>query len=227
RDLHRFRAALDQCWEWREQGGAVDRAAAVQIPRRMASGGVVFPLLKPPGTRDIGFVLPIFDFGGVEKVAACMARELAQNGWRCHLFVISDRPIHPDGWALNAFATVNWMPDPGAIDWTGTEFMGTAEPSWGNGHENADLIGLLSSMDVVINAHSGALHKVADHLRRRGIVTIDHEHLLERSIYGRSYGPPKLALAYEYAYDLILTCSEALRVWMHGNGVPREKLMAV
>ncbi|MBD9527789.1 glycosyltransferase [Paracoccus sp. PAR01] len=223
----RFRNALGQRWEWREQGGAIDRGTAVQIPRKISGGGVVFPLLKRPGIRDIAFVLPIFDFGGVEKVVASMARELAQNGYRCHLVVVSDRPIHPDGWALQAFTTVNWMPDPSAIDWTGTEFLGTSEPSWGNGDEKADLMGLLSSMDVVINAHSGALHKVADHLRRRGITMIDHEHLLERSTYGRSYGPPKLALAYEYAYDLIITCSEALRIWMHGHGIPREKLMAV
>lgn len=223
----RFRTAMDQRWEWRDQGGAVDRSTAVQIPRKISGGGIVLPLLKKPGQRDIAFVLPIFDFGGVEKVVASMAREFAQNGYRCHLITVSDRPIHPDGWALQAFTTVNWMPDPSAIDWTGTEFMGTAEPSWGNWHEKADLIGLLSSMDVVINAHSGALHKVADHLRRRGITMIDHEHLLERSTYGRNYGPPKLALAYEYAYDLILTCSEALRTWMHGHGIPREKLMAV
>ncbi|MDT1064525.1 glycosyltransferase [Paracoccus sp. CPCC 101403] len=223
----RFRAALGQRWEWREQGGAVDRATAPLIPRRMTAGGVVFPMLKQPGQRDIGFVLPIFDFGGVEKVVASMARELQKNGCRCHLFVVSDRPIHPDGWALQAFATVSWMPDPSAIDWTGTEFLGTAEPSWGNAEEKADLIGLLSGMDVVINAHSGALHKVADLLRRRGVTMIDHEHLLERSHYGRSYGPPKLALAYEYAYDLILTCSDALRRWMHSHGIPREKLMSV
>ncbi len=223
----RFRAALDQKWEWREVGGAVDRGASARIPRRMATGGVVFPLLKQAGLRDIGFVLPIFDFGGVEKVVASMAREFEQSGYRCHLFVISDRPIHPDSWALKAFTTVNWMPDASAIDWSGTEFLGTAEPSWGNRHEKADLIGLLSSMDVVINAHSGALHKVADHLRRGGVTMIDHQHLLERSTYGRSYGPPKLALAYESAYDLILTCSEAMRVWLHGNGIPREKLLPV
>lgn len=223
----RFRAALEQRWEWREQGGAVDRATAVQIPRKLSGGGVVFPVLKKSGQRDVAFVLPIIDFGGVEKVAASVARELAQNGYRCHLVAVSNRPIHLDGWALQAFTTVSWMPDPSAIDWTGTEFLGTAEPSWGNWHEKADLMGLLSSMDVVINAHSGALHKVADQLRRRGITMIDHEHLLERSTYGRSYGPPKLALAYEYAYDLILTCSEALRTWMHGHGIPREKLLAV
>lgn len=34
-------------------------------------------------------------------------------------------------------------------------------------------------------------------------------------------------MAYEQAYDLFLTCSETLRLWMHGNGIPAEKLIAV
>ncbi|MDS9466200.1 glycosyltransferase [Paracoccus sp. MBLB3053] len=223
----RYRAALSQRWSWREPGGAASRAMASEIPRKATSGGVVFPLLKQKGRRDIAFVLPIFDFGGVEKVAASMAREFAAAGDRVHLVVASDRPIHRDVWTLEAFSTVNWLPDPSTIDWTGPEFLGTAEPSWGNAHERADLCGLLSSMDVVINAHSGALHKVADRLRRQGTIMIDHEHLLERSIYGRGYGPPKLALAYEYAYDLFLTCSESLRYWLGANGIPREKLCPV
>ncbi|WP_273687845.1 glycosyltransferase [Ketogulonicigenium vulgare] len=223
----RYLPAVDMQWEWRQVGGAVDKSRSVHIPRRAADGGVVFPLLKQAGTQDVGFVLPIFDFGGVEKVVASIAREFAENGYRCHLFVISDRPIHPDDWTLKSFSTINWMADSSAIDWTGQEFVGTAEPSWGNWHEKADLIGLLSSMDVVINAHSGALHKVANLLRRKGVIMIDHEHLMERSTYGRAYGPPHLAMAYEFAYDLILTCSDSLRVWMHGQGVPEEKLLTV
>ncbi|MFC7704797.1 glycosyltransferase [Plastorhodobacter daqingensis] len=223
----RFRPACEQSWTWREIGGAAPRDMAVEIPRKSTGGGVVFPLLKAEGRRDIAFVVPIFDFGGVEKVAASLAREFAADGDRCHLIVASDRPIRRDGWTLDGFETVNWFPDPSAIDWTGPEYLGTAEPSWGNWHERADLIGLLAAMDVVINAHSGAFHKVADRLRRSGVVTIDHEHLVERSTYGRGYGPPLLALAYEYAYDLFLTCSQSLRIWLHANGIPAEKLLPV
>lgn len=227
--LHRsrFRPALAQGWQWRAPGGAASRAMAVEIPRGAASGGVIFPLLKQPGRKDIGLVLPIFDFGGVEKVAASLARELAAAGHRLHLFVASDRPIHGDGWALEAFATVNWLPDAAALDWSGPEYLGTAEPRWGEGMERADLVGLLSSMDAVINAHSAALHKVADRLKRQGVLMIDHEHLVERSTYGRNYGPPKLALAYEHAYDLFLSCSQALSHWLNAQGIPRAKLMPV
>lgn len=223
----RFRPALQQLWRWREPGGASTRASAVEIPRKLCSGGVVFPLLKQAGRKDIGMVLPIFDFGGVEKVAASLARELAAAGHRLHLFVVSDRPIHGDGWALTPFETVNWLPDPATLDWSGPEYMGTAEPRWGDGMQRADLVGLLSSMDAVINAHSAATHKVADRLRRQGVLMIDHEHLVERSIYGRNYGPPKLALAYEHAYDLFLTCSRGLSTWMNAQGMPRGKLMPI
>lgn len=221
-----YRAALRSGWAWRQPGAAVRRDETVQIPRSVANGGVTFPLVRAKGRHDIAIVLPICDLGGVERVAASIARELASAGYRMHLFVLGDRPIDPDAWALEPFATVNLLPDPALLDWSGPEFMGTAEPRWGEGDEANDLLGLLGGMDVVINAHSAALHKVADRLRRRGILMIDHEHLVERSDYGRPYGPPHLALAYEHSYDLFLTCSQQMRTWMHANGVPREKLIA-
>lgn len=222
-----WRGALTQEWNWRAPGGAIRRERVVQIPRGAVEGGIAMPLLKHDDVRDIGIVLPIFSFGGVEKVAANIARELRAEGYRLHLFVISDRPVHAEPWALEPFSTVNWLPDADALDWSGEEYLGTAEPAWGEGMQAPDLMGLLASMDAVINAHSAALHKVADGLRRRGVLMIDHEHLVERSTYGRGYGPPHLALAYEQAYDLFLTCSETLRLWMHGNGIPAEKLIAV
>lgn len=222
-----WRSALTQEWSWRDPGGAVSRDRIVQIAREAVGGGIALPLLKRTGQHDIGIVLPIFSIGGVEKVAASLARDLQQDGHRLHLFVVSDRPIEAENWALEPFASIHWLPDPNALDWSGTEYLGTAEPNWGADMQGADLMGLLGSMDVVINAHSAALHKVADSLRRSGVVMIDHEHLLETSTYGRGYGPPHLALAYEHAYDLFLTCSEALRTWMHAHGVPQEKLISV
>lgn len=219
--------ALQASWGWRSPGAAISRDRTVQIPRNAVDGGVTFPLQRVPGVRDIAMVLPIFNIGGVERVAASIARELAQAGHRMHLVIVSDRAIDTDAWSLEPFATVTWLPDSSALDWSGDEFLGTAEPRWGQGHEGADLMGLLGGMDVVINAHSAALHKVADRLRRRGVIMIDHEHLVERSTYGRAYGPPQLALAYEQAYDLFLTCSDMLSTWMHANGVPQEKLLPV
>ncbi|AXC49590.1 glycosyltransferase [Paracoccus suum] len=223
---HPYRATLAERWDWREPGGARSRAAAITAPRQVAHGGVVLPFLGTPGARlEIGFTVPIFDQGGVEKVVLQLARTLHEAGHACHLFVIGGRPahLHPDELAL--FASLSFLPDPSAGDWHGTPYLGTAEPSWGNPTERSDLEGLLRPMDLVINAHAAAVHKVAAALRRGGTRMASHEHLLEVSQYGRSYGPPMLALAYENAYDRILTCSTSLSDWLGAHGVPQAKLM--
>lgn len=225
----RFHTSLATPWEWRDIGGASSRARANEAPRLTASGGPLLPLLQvADGGLDIGFTLPIFDHGGVEKVAQAVAREFAADGHRCHLFVIGGRPARLEGGDRpDGFASVSFFPDPSAADWAGPEYMGTAETSWGNPEERADLEGLLRPMDVVINAHSAAVHRVAPALRRGGTLMLDHEHVLEVSRYGRGYGPPILALAYENAYDAILACSQGMADWLAAHGVPAAKLIPV
>lgn len=224
----RFRESLHEHWDWRDKGGARSRADAITAPRLVAGGGVVLPLLGTPGARlEIGFTVPIFDQGGVEKVVLQLARVLTAAGHACHLFVIGPRPAHLSLSERKLFASINFFPDPSASDWGGSEYFGTAETSWGSPAERADLIGLLRPMDLVIDAHAPAVHKVASALRAGGTRMADHEHLLEMSKYGRAYGPPMLALAYENAYDRILTCSAGLGDWLGAHGVPRDKLMPI
>lgn len=225
---HPYRASLGERWDWRDTGGARARAEAILAPRQIANGGVVLPFLGTPGAGlDIGFTLPIFDQGGVEKVVLQLVRTLRDAGHACHLFIIGGRPAHLAEDEAALFASLSLLPDPSAADWAGTEYLGTAEPSWGNPTERADLEGLLRPMDLVINAHTAVVHKVAAALRKGGTRMASHEHLLKISQYGRSYGPPILALAYENAYDRILTCSAALAEWLGAHGVPQDKLMAL
>jgi glycosyltransferase involved in cell wall biosynthesis len=40
-------------------------------------------------------------------------------------------------------------------------------------------------------------------------------------------GHPVMSLAYEHAYDRIICCSDMLARWMHGMGVPEQKLIVV
>lgn len=224
----RFRAVLGEPWDWRDDGGARSRADAIQAPRIVAGGGVVLPLLGTEGKRlEVGFTVPIFDQGGVEKVVLQLARVLNADGHACHLFVIGPRPAHLSPDERSLFASLNFFPDSSASNWEGREYFGTAETSWGEPGERADLVGLLQPMDLVIDAHAPAVHKVASALRKGGTRTADHEHLLEISEYGRAYGPPMLALAYENAYDRILTCSAGLADWLAAHGVPRDKLMPI
>jgi len=228
----RYGKALGQSWDWRDTGGAQLRSRAEAV-RMTAHGGVVFPLIPMPhragGTqpRNIAFATSIFDAGGVEKVILALARVLGGRGHRCHLVVTGRGIAHLDAADMAVFSSVSCLADASALDWAGAEYQGTAETSWGNPAQRADLEGLLRPMDVVINAHSAAVHKVAGALRRGGTRMVDHEHLVEVSTYGRSYGPPILALGYEHDYDAILTCSQRLAEWMHAHGVPAEKLIPV
>jgi glycosyltransferase involved in cell wall biosynthesis len=59
------------------------------------------------------------------------------------------------------------------------------------------------------------------------VKTVTHLQLLDLSPFGRSVGHPVITLAYEHAYDLILSCSKQLMAWMHGAGIPYEKLLHV
>ncbi|MRX51395.1 glycosyltransferase [Paracoccus sp. S-4012] len=225
----RFRSALDTAWDWRAPGGAWPRTRAHDAPRLTASGGPVLPLLRGAGGGlDIAFTVSIFDQGGVEKVARAVAREFAVEGHRCHLVVTGGRPARLEhGARPPEFATISFLSDPSAADWAGAEYLGTAETSWGNPEERAALEGLLRPMDVVVNAHSPATHKVAGALRRGGTLMVDHQHVLEVSDYGRAYGPPILTLAYEHAYDAVATCSQGMADWLAAHGVPAEKLIPV
>jgi hypothetical protein len=62
-------------------------------------------------------------------------------------------------------------------------------------------MGLVSWLDVLINAQSAALHEAAAEIRAGASYCL-YEHVIERSLYGRPYGPPHTLLAYEAAYDL-------------------------
>ena len=49
--------------------------------------GATLPILPEAGKRDIGFLLPLFAFAGLEKVVMRQAQVLRARGWRTHLVV--------------------------------------------------------------------------------------------------------------------------------------------
>jgi glycosyltransferase involved in cell wall biosynthesis len=223
----RYRAALKVNWTWRNTMRYLPKRTELHdFARRSAKGGVLYPLKKSEATIDVGFVTPFFDFGGVERVTAVLAGILRRRGFRTHLFVASRKSVHLTENALRAFDSVNWFPTAKAFASGSERYFGTALHDLDTG-EKADLLGLLSPMDVVINEHSGIAHAIAGDLRRRGVVCMTHEHLVEVNPLGRLAGPPYAALAYEAAYDRILTCSNQLAEWMAAMGAPRSKIVAL
>lgn len=198
----------------------------VAIADELMESGPLYPLIDSP-KRDIAFVLPLVSFGGVEKVALCIAEEFSKAGWRCHLVVLANEAAVDRHW-LSVFDTVNFYyhDDLNAYS-EALQYLGTTYPRWITGGNTRVLEGLLLPMDAVINFHCPALHKVAGKLRRSGIATVASLHLIDLSPVGREVGHPFLTLGYEYAYDFIALCSQTLLEWCHALGIPHDKLVLV
>ncbi len=196
------------------------------VAREVVAHNAGRPALRPkPAGRHVGFVLPVFRFGGAEKCVVALAAELQKSGITCHLYIYgTDRAAAAD-WLIAPFETIHMLTDAQLRNWDGGTYLGT----WGSARPDdqvlGDMTGPLTGLDAVVNCGSGALTHALGSLRARGIKTLTWEHLTEQTPYGRSFGTPYLAVAHEAAYDTILTCSNQLADRIAGQGVPRAKLL--
>ena len=209
---------------WRQDPQIAGPADLEAILRAATLDGLPLPL--PPRERPrIGFVLPIFLFGGVEKCTIALAEALRRRGVDCHLFVYGAQPMAATGWMTRPFAGIHQLTDPVLREWGGPHYMGTALASHPPPGMLEAMMAPLCSMDAVVVTGSAAALYGAARLRRKGVPVLAWEHLLETSSYGKSFGTPYLALAFEGALDRVLTCSDRLARWLHGQGVPRDKIL--
>lgn len=213
---------------WRAPGISWRREAH-RIVRRSLGGAVVYPRLAPGG-RQIGFVLPLVEFGGVEKVALNMAAALRGLGWVPHLFVLGRQDGAITAEWTDVFASVNFLSDPEFGAWGRGEdsYFGTEIPPWAAASgRHGRALGLMFWLDAVVNMHGGAFAGVAGQLRRLGVTTVTSLHLNDLSPARRPVGNTYLGLAYEHAFDLFAPCSARLADWCHGLGVPADKIVPV
>ncbi len=223
----RYRAADERSWIWREIPVPPNHALYYNV-RAAFNGEAVYPSPSTTG-RNIGFILPIASFGGVERVAYNLAEQFTQAGWRVHLFVIGRSRIEIPADFDESVASINFLSDASLDEWDpASQYQGTAlSATRNNPRATSRIVAAMAWLDAVVNCHSGAFHSAAADLRQLGVKTVAHLHLLDISPLGRSEGHPMLTLAYEHAYDLIVCNSQHLLSWMHGAGVPREKLLRV
>ncbi|MFH1555213.1 MAG: glycosyltransferase [Pseudomonadota bacterium] len=223
-----YRTALNVRWAWRSRLFPAMREYPALLERHLNSG-TLLPRVQEPARADVAFVVPFGSFGGSEKVGYACAQQLRRAGFRTHLFVIggSGFKIIPE--FNDAFDTVNLIGNEVPALWgggssgRGTEFGVASEPEM----RTPLLVGLLASMDVVVNCQAAPLNAAIGELRAMGIMTISYIHLFDRSDLGREVGHPFLGLLFEHAYDLFLLCSHNLRHRLYALGLPREKMMTV
>lgn len=180
---------------------------------------------KSSEDRHIGFVLPLASFGGVEKVALNLARAMTAQGWHPHLFIMASQEVASIDELRDVFATISFLDDSacGRYD-PSTRYFGTGFSSWVREGDHRRALGLMMAMDAVVNCHSVEAHALMAELRRAGILTFAHLHLVDRGKMNEPTGAPYQVIAYEHSYQGILVISRQLYDWCRAMGVPEGKL---
>ena len=222
----RWRAAASFTWSSRANA-LVLRGAEHAIVRDRCGGSVALPRTQDGG-KHIGFLLPLVEFGGVEKVALQMAKGLRAHGWVPHAFVLqtSDIAYTPE-WS-EVFESTTILTGSDFVAWgDGPGYLGTPVPHWSQHGNHGPILGMLHWLSAVVNFHGGAVAGVMGPLRRMGIKTVNSLHLNDQTRFARPSGNTYLGIAYEHAFDIFAPCSRQLSSWLHAMGVPQEKIVPV
>lgn len=224
--MRKFRSTiwLGRSWNWR-QSHLSPRGELFRVGRKLLNGSPVYPRVAQDRTKRIGFVVPLAEFGGVEKVAYNLACVTRKNGWSPHLFVFCRQAAQLASVLIETFDSVNFLCDRGVSNWDPElRYMGSHYPSWVTKGRHSRAFGLLSGLEAVANFHCAEAHALMAPLRRQGTKTIASLHVTDLSWLDRPNGHTYLTLGYEHAYDLFACCSQQLVDWCHAMGIPEGKL---
>ena len=222
-----YRAAAGHKWEWRHPDIGW-RSRSHEVARVPTGAKAAFPRASD-GRFHIGFVMPMVEFGGVERVALNIAAALKAAGMVPHLFVLEARNILFSAEWQEVFESVTFLGDPDFATWGPgqTLYQGTVVSDWARWGDHGDALGMMAWLDAALNFHGGAISGVMGQLRRFGVRTGLSLHLNDLSGFGRPVGNAYLGLAFEHAYDMVLPCSHQLGEWCHAMGIPEEKVVPV
>ena len=212
-----------QAWNWRSE--LSPRRELFRVSRKLLNASPVYPRVARARSKSIGFVVPLAEFGGVEKTAYNLAGVMRDHGWSTHLFVFCRQAAQPASLIVEGFDTVNFLCDTGIGNWDEElRYMGSHYPSWVTKGRHSRAFGLLCGLDAVANFHCAEAHALMAPLRRQGTKTVASLHVTDLTPSERPKGHTYLTLGYEHAYDLFACCSQQLVDWCHAMGIPDGKL---
>jgi glycosyltransferase involved in cell wall biosynthesis/GT2 family glycosyltransferase len=198
----------------------------VNFRLRERFGGAPLPPVATGRAGRVAFVLPMLDFGGVEKVSLKVAAEMKRCGFSPCLVLLGANHFQMAARVASTFDEI-YICDQGEFeDWSGPDYQGTRLSRWSTAGDQAALANLLSSFEVVISCHSGDAFGAFGALKQRGVITAAYLHLFDRP-RGRLVGHPMIAIAFEHATDLFVTCSHKLADQLRAFAVPSEKIVTV
>jgi glycosyltransferase involved in cell wall biosynthesis len=225
-DMRKFRSTVwnGSSWNWRESPLS-PKQELFRATRRILNASPIYPRVSRERRKHIGFVVPIAEFGGVEKTAYNLAAVMRDHGWSTHLFVFCKQAAQPASVIVETFESINFLCDVGVATWDPElRYMGSHYPSWVTKGRHSRAFGLLCGLDAVANFHCAEAHALMAPLRRRGTKTIASLHVTDLTQLDRPNGHTYLTLGYEHAYDIFVCCSQQLVDWCHAMGIPQGKL---
>ncbi|MDE1149671.1 MAG: glycosyltransferase family 4 protein, partial [Azospirillaceae bacterium] len=215
---------------WRQPGCGDRTKLYLKAREQIAPGAVAFPRVVDNGTgarKNIGFLLSVLSFGGVEKVTLRLMEVLKAQGWGVHVILVgASEALLTSEWRA-AIDSVAFLPEGHANVGSEHAYTGTHLSAYREYPDQARALGRLHWLDAVVNCQSAAGNTIMARLRRLKVKTFAFPHVIDQTTMGRSVGHPYLVLPYEHAYDGVLTCSNALADWLAGMGVPRSKLVPI
>lgn len=214
-------------WDWRE-GGIGARGQEHSILRGLFESAPAYPKLPSAG-KNIGIILPIVEFGGVEKVGLNVARALKAHGYTPHLIVVGSKDAGLSRVWRDTFETISFFA-PDEFDlWNGgnKSYLGTHIAGWAEKGPHGPALAMMYWLDVVINMHGGSIAGMMGKLKKFGVTTVNSLHLADLTPTGRETGNTHLGLAFEHAFDFFAPCSETLGDWCRGLSVPTSKVVPV
>lgn len=222
-----YKAAAGLAWDWRNPDIPC-RHASHRIARAPTGARAAYPRAGD-GRTHVGFLLPLVEFGGVERVALNIAQALRRAGLVPHLFVLDTRSCQFGPEWRDTFESITFLADPHFAAWGGGNsfYAGTVVSDWARFGDHSDALSMLGWLDVALNFHGGAISGIMGKLRRLGIKTGISLHLSDLSPFQRPVGNTYNGLAFEHGYDLFLPCSQQLADWCHAMGVPAEKIVPI
>jgi len=189
------------------------------------------PIVKNKTKLSISFILPVAEFGGVEKVIFNIAKFFKKMGWETCLVIIQSNDILCSEETLkifDKFIFVSHAKKAKLRRSVNCYYEGSYLGNWEDiGNKFLDFYSLIHFTDVAVLTHQALATALAAGLKKNNIITINSLHLHDFTALGRAEGNPELALAYEHAFDYICPCSYELANWLKGSGVPNDKVIPI
>jgi glycosyltransferase involved in cell wall biosynthesis len=164
---------------------------------------------------DIVFAVPLFSFGGAERVALRVANELRKLGNHTTL-VITDRheaASYPS--IVDAFDEIQFLGSPGDA----------RENLWNHGRNFAQLAAIVQQSDIFIPTHVIDWPALSTVLRDHKVAAIPYLHLSGWHTDGGPVGHPHAARDGLAAADGAIVISDKLASWVTGSGFRRDSVL--